>query len=106
MQADEGFQYLQVHLLPAREQSHKSAHSRCLHVEAASTLMTSVCVCVSTVPFSQEVADGRLVQSLFFVEKLGHRLRPPLQEVVLHQVVDSLKQDGRGEISMKSSDSD
>lgn len=45
VQAHEGFQYLQMHLLPAREESHKSAHSRCLRLKAASTLIIA-CVCV------------------------------------------------------------
>ena len=88
------------------ENNHTNQHIQDVYMLKQLPHWWRLCVCVSTVPFSQEVADGRLVQSLFFVEKLGHRLRPPLQEVVLHQVVDSLKQDGRGEISMKSSDSD
>ncbi|TNN52861.1 hypothetical protein EYF80_036961 [Liparis tanakae] len=44
-----------------------------------------------TVPFSQEVPDGGLVQSVLFVKELGHRLRSPLQQLVLHQVDHALR---------------
>ncbi len=47
---------------------------------------------VCTVPFSQEVANGSLVQSLLFVKKLSHRLCSPFQQAIVNQVMDTLKE--------------
>lgn len=59
-------------------------------VSCSSYMFLSKYVC--TVPFSQEVADGGLVQSLLFVKKLGHRLCSPFQQVIFNQVMDTLKE--------------
>lgn len=67
------------------------AHNRSWYVVIISQLR-GLCA----VPFSQEVADGGLVQSFFFVKKLGHRLCSPFQQVVLNQVMDTLKEGGVG----------
>lgn len=45
-------------------------------------------------PFSQKVADSRLVQPLLLVEKLRHGVGSPFQKVVFHQVLDALQ--GKG----------
>lgn len=58
---------------------------------------------VTIVPLSQNISDGGLVQSLLLVEKLGHWLRPPFQQVILNQVMETLQEGRMGsQICMKS----
>lgn len=53
-------------------------------------ICTSHLGCLRTVPLSQEIANGRLVQSFLFIKKLGHRCRSPFKQVVHNQVLYTL----------------
>lgn len=88
VQAHEGLQGLQVQLLPVC----KPARSQDKETPPGGEQLRSF-VSFSP-PLSQEAADGRLVQSFFLVEELGHRLGSSIQEAVFHQVLDALRPDG------------
>lgn len=56
--------------------------------------------CVCTIPLSEEISYGSLVQSLLFVQKLCHWLCLPFQQAIFNQVLNTLQHRKDGKLDL------